>query len=472
MTFVSLKFLLCFTVFYVIYWNVSDSNKRRLLLFFSCIFYSFFSFNFLLHFLTVISINALLVRFFHNKTFFLKIFIGFNLGNLVLFKYFYFGLEIVGQFSGVAILTEKTELNKYFSSLLHLQNFEIILPATISYYTFQFISLGIDLKRGEIGKIPTLYDVASYVLFFPVMIAGPILRFNQLSGQFASPAITKDKMYNGIWLVLLGIIKKVLLSDTISGIIYPLFSHPSDYSGISLLLTSYFFAFHLFLDFSGLTDMARGIGILLGFELPENFKAPFFLNSFGDFWRRWHLTFSFWIRDYIYIPLGGSRVPEFRNYLNFLVTFVLGGLWHGASMNFALWGFLTGLFLSVEKFFEIRNISMLPRIKYIAPALKYVLVLHVYLVSWVLFFTPDVKSGLIVMKNIICFSDGLDLKGKETGIYVALFTLLFHAFQEWPEKFEKFARYKNYFLPVFSVIVILMLFSMTSGNVDFFYSKF
>ena len=212
--------------------------------------------------------------------------------------------------------------------------FEVILPATISYYTFQLISLSVDIHKKTIETPVSLYDVASYTLFFPVMIAGPITRYKELRANIDSPVLTKEDMFEGVWKILTGITKKVVLSDAIASIIYPIFREPELYSSLSILLTSYFFAIHLYLDFSGLTDTARGLGRLLGFNLPENFKAPFFLNSFSDFWRRWHLSFSFWIRDYIYIPLGGSRVSEMKGYFNLLVTFILGGLWHGASLNF------------------------------------------------------------------------------------------------------------------------------------------
>lgn len=473
MNFISLKFLALFTVLYLIYWNVSKEKKRILLLLASSVFYSFFSFNFLIHLLCVILINFFLIRSFFEKEYFIKLVVGFNLANLILFKYFYFGLELIGQIFGIAVLSEKTELNKYFASLLNLKTFELVLPATISYYTFQLISLGIDLKKKEISEKVELFDVASYILFLPVMIAGPILRFKEIRPQFENPQMSKTDMIDGLFLVLLGIIKKVLLSDLIALSIYPVFSRPSDYSGSSLLFTSYFFAFHLYLDFSGLTDMARGIGKLLGFNLPENFKAPFFLSNFGDFWKRWHLTFSVWIRDYIYIPLGGSRMGEIRTSLNLLITFVLGGLWHGASLNFALWGFLTGLFLSVERFLgNLKITEKIPKIPYLSFALKYLFILHIYLVSWVLFFTPDVRTALLVMKNIITMKNGLELHTLETGFYVGLFTFLFHSMQEWPYIFGKYAKYKNWILAPGFIVVLLIMISNQSGNLDFFYAKF
>lgn len=470
MSFLTIKFFTLFLIVFYIYWNVGARAKRALILIASCIFYSFFSFNFLLHFLFIIFVNYLFIRYLREKDSFLKISIGFNLANLFLFKYFYFFLETIGYISGIEILTHKTLLNQYFSNLTHFANFEVVLPATISYYTFQLISLSVDLKKGEIHELISFYDVASYVLFFPVMIAGPITRFKDIVPKMEEPIISREDMREGIWKILLGITKKVALSDSITTIIYPVFKEPENYSGLSILLTSYFFAIHLYLDFSGLTDIARGLGRLLGYNLPENFKAPFLLNSFSDFWRRWHLSFSFWIRDYIYIPLGGSRVSEWRGYFNLLITFILGGLWHGASMNFMMWGFLTGLFLSLERFFELKQIKILPENKF-KPFIKYLFVLHVYMISWILFFTTSLKAGFTVIWRVLTMKDGFPIGNLELGIYVTIFGMLFQLSEEYPEKFQWIQKIKPALLPIFSFIIVLLILN-NSGNKDFFYEKF
>lgn len=398
--------------------------------------------------------------------------VGFNLVNLGLFKYFYFFMELIGTVSGIEILSQKTSLNQYFSSLLHIKSFEIILPLTISYYSFQLISLAVDLKKGKIEERPGLYEYFSYILFFPIMIAGPILRYTEIRKQLDEPVFIKENMFNGIWLVLSGILKKIILSGTVASIIYPVFAKPNEYSGIALLLTSYAFAVHLYLDFSGLTDMARGMAKLLGFNLPENFKAPFFMTGFGDFWRRWHLTFSFWIRDYIYIPLGGSRCSEWRNVYNLVVTFTLGGLWHGANVNYVFWGLLTGILISIERFFNDKGFRLFPSIPYVKPIVSYLFFLNAYMVTWVMFFTRDLKTAFAVLRNIFTFSQGRNLLNVETILYIMLFTFFFHAIQEWPAWFQKFRKKEIFVLPILSLIIILILISNQSGNMDFFYSKF
>ncbi len=377
---------------------------------------------------------------------------------------------MIGYLTGIQALTHKSELNQYFSSITHIANFEVILPVTISYYTFQLISLSVDLHKKTVEGPISFYDIASYTLFFPVMIAGPITRYKDIVPAMESATLSKEDMFEGIWKILLGLTKKIALSDSIAAVIYPIFKEPENYSGYSILLTCYFFAIHLYLDILGLTDIARGLGRLLGFNLPENFKAPFFLTSFSDFWRRWHLSFSFWIRDYIYIPLGGSRVSETKGYLNLLITFVLGGLWHGASMNFIMWGFLTGVFLSVERFMEVKKINLIPESR-VKPYLKFLFVFHVYMITWILFFTQSLLAAFTVIWRMLSFQAGIELKNIEMGIYILIFGMLFQIVEEFPEKFQWFEKWKRFVLPIFSLAIVLLILN-NSGNKDFFYEKF
>jgi len=484
LNFISLKFLLLLTLTYSIYWNLKKETARRtLLIVSSCVFYSFFSFPFLLHLLLVISLNYFLLKKFGEatnrvveKSFFggsvyLKFVVAFNVFNLALFKYFYFLLDTIGSALGIALLQDRAQVNQFFSSLTGITSFDIVLPMTISYYTFQLISLSIDYHKKEIKEPPTYFDFLSYILLFPIMIAGPILRYNQIIFQFKEADLTPQKLRFSIWLIILGI-SKTLISKTLSTTIFPVFARPDEYSGISLLLTSYLFAINLYMDFSGLTDMARGVGGLFGLNLPENFKAPFFLQGFGEFWRRWHLTFSFWIRDYIYIPLGGSRCSNFRNTINLLITFTLGGVWHGASMNFVLWGTLTGLFIAIERFLDVNGVNILPKVKILSPILRYVFVLHIYMISWVLFFTKDIHSFLSVGKNIVTFSGGMQLQNTEIVFYAIAITYLFHRFQETPEMLTRFHKMEEYLLPLVSLVLLILLVLNESGNMDNAYGRF
>ncbi|MEM7183401.1 MAG: MBOAT family O-acyltransferase [Spirochaetota bacterium] len=468
MNFLSLPFLILFIFTYLLYWHIADRYKKYVLILVSCIFYSFFSSKFLIHLILVITTNYLLLRFLGKSKQYLKLSIGFNVLNLCFFKYFYFLLEIVGSILQIEFLQKPVTIDAYISQLLGIAGFHIILPMTISYYSFQLISLAVDYRKGEI-EAPRYSDFLAYVLFFPVMIAGPILRFKEINQQFAKPTMSKDDMLDGIWLFSQGIVKKALLSLSLTSLIAPIFASPEEYSGSSLLFTSYLFAINLYLDFSGLTDLARGLAKLFGLHLPENFKAPFFLSGFGDFWRRWHLTFSFWIRDYIYIPLGGSRRSEWRNHYNLVLTFGLGGVWHGASMNYVLWGVFTGIFIAIERIFNQRGWYLFPKIPYVYPVVKYLFVIHIYFISWILFFTPTVAKAFSVMERIVTLQPGKTFQQMETGIYIILFGILFHAIQEWPDKFKPALRYRQVTIPIIAFVLTLALVATQTGNIDFAY---
>lgn len=471
MSFLSLKFLTLLLLVYPVYWNLKNRHKRFLIILASCVFYAFFSVNFLLHLLLILAINFYLLHSFGQHKHYLKWVIAINLTNLGFFKYFYFLLQTIGHLLQIEALQQSSQLNQYISQLLNISGFEIVLPMTISYYTFQFISLAVDYRKG-LFKQPRWFEVASYILFFPIMIAGPILRFAQVRRQFYTPKMNQEDMLDGIWLILQGIFKKAVLASALTTNIYPIFASYEQYSATALLFTSYLIAINLFLDFSGLTDMARGIGKLFGFSLPENFKAPFFLNGFGDFWRRWHLTFSFWIRDYIYIPLGGSRCTPLRNHLNLIITFGLGGIWHGASAGFVLWGILTGIFISIERTLEQKKIRLIPKIPYIGPILKYILVIHIYFITWILFLAPGVREAMAIIMRIVTLQAGKSLLYIESSLYVMLFTLIFHFIQQWPQKFQVMGKFRQITIPVLSFIMLLALIANQGGNIDFAYGKF
>lgn len=472
MSFLSLSFLIFFGIVFYIYWNLPEKPifRRLFLILASCVFYSYFSSFFLIHLLIVISINYLIYKFFLDKNLYIKLAVIFNLLNLFFFKYFYFFLATLGGILGLTQLEQKSNIDTFIARTFGLSSFEIVLPMTISYYTFQFISLAVDVKQKKYPHSLQLLDFFSYCLFFPVMIAGPILRVDQILNQFDKVNISFDSMLDGLWLIIRGIIKKAILADSLLVLVVPIFNSPSQYSGLALLVTTYFFGAMLYLDFSGLTDLARGLGLLLGFELPENFKAPFFMQSFGDFWRRWHLTFSYWIRDYIYIPLGGSRVNEGRIYFNLIVTFALGGLWHGANMNYILWGAINGLYIAIERSLEQRNIKF-PQF-FGSSLVHYIIVLHLSMITWVLFFTPNFSTAFSIVKKILTNSIGLFPTGFESGIYAIIFTFIFHLGEEFPEKFKKIKYLQKYLIPIFSIILFIVLVQKSGSNIDFFYEKF
>lgn len=236
----------------------------------------------------------------------------------------------------------------------NFQPLDIFLPVGISFFTFQSMSYTLDIYRGQLKPVSSLLDYAFYVSFFPQLVAGPIVRARDFLPQIRRvPEVTSEMMSRGVYFIAIGLIKKCVISDYISlNFVDRVFDDPSLYSGIENLMAIYGYTLQIYCDFSGYSDMAIGIALLLGFHFPKNFDTPYISTSVTEFWRRWHMSFSTWIRDYIYISMGGNRKGKVRTYINLIVTMLIGGLWHGASLNFVVWGAMHGLALACHKFFR------------------------------------------------------------------------------------------------------------------------
>ena len=258
-----------------------------------------------------------------------------NVGMLVYFKYFNLLLETISNF-GIA----------RFDAL------DIILPAGISFFTFRSISYIVDIYRGELEPARNFIDYCFFLTFFPPLLAGPVVRAKDMLPQiYARPSATREMTGRGLMLIMAGLVKKVIIADYISGnFVDRIFDNPTLYSGVECLTGAVGFTLQLYCDFSGYSDMAIGIALLLGYEFADNFRAPFKAQNPSEFWRRWHISLSTWLRDYIYIPLGGNRKGAARTYLNNFLTMLIGGLWHGASWLYVLWGAYHGMLLAVHKF--------------------------------------------------------------------------------------------------------------------------
>ncbi len=275
-----------------------------------------------------------------------------NLGLLAYFKYAYFLTGLVNRVAG----TDLEVVN--FLSLLYnslaggsMDVSVIVLPVGISFFTFQTISYTVDVYRGKLRPVGNIIDFGFYVSFFPQLVAGPIVRAAEFMPQlYASFKLTMQEMGHAIFLVLSGLVKKMVISDYISvNYVDRVFDNPLAYSGFENMMAVYGYSVQIYCDFSGYTDIAIGVALLLGFRLPVNFNSPYKAVNITDFWRRWHISLSTWLRDYLYIPLGGSRKGLLRRYANLIVTMLLGGLWHGADLRFILWGGLHGVALAVHK---------------------------------------------------------------------------------------------------------------------------
>ena len=295
-----------------------------------------------------------------------------NLGVLAFFKYANFFLESV-----LAVLGQ-------LGISAEIRTLSIILPVGISFYTFQSMSYTIDVYRRQLPPTRNLVSFLAYVSFFPQLVAGPIERATHLLPQFESTRrITRAHLEEGMWLMLWGMFKKVALADNFAPLVETVYGD-STWSAPVVALATVAFAFQIYCDFSGYSDIARGTAKVLGFELMVNFNIPYAAKNIREFWRRWHISLSTWLRDYLYIPLGGSRRGPTRTYVNLLLTMLLGGLWHGAAWNFALWGVWHGLGLAAHRAFAERR-NGAPNSSKLHTLLAWAVTIMFVLYGWLLF---------------------------------------------------------------------------------------
>jgi len=349
MLFNSIKFILFAFIVYSFYYSIPQKFKKLFLLGSSYVFYGAWNWKFLslLVISTVVDfycgkrINQTNIQKAKKKYLVISLFT--NLGILGFFKYYNFFAESFYEFFQlIGIKLQLTSLN-------------IILPVGISFYTFQTLSYTIDIYRGKMKHTESFIDFATYVAFFPQLVAGPIERAKQLLPQIRKPhQLTPKYVWEGINLVTIGFAKKVLISDQISYYVDDAFSNWRYSNSSELLIGLVLFSFQIYYDFSGYSDIARGLAKFFGINLMVNFRQPYLSLDITEFWRRWHISLSTWLRDYLYIPLGGNRKGKWRTYINLMTTMLLGGLWHGASWNFIFWGALHGIYLAVHRMIASR----------------------------------------------------------------------------------------------------------------------
>jgi alginate O-acetyltransferase complex protein AlgI len=269
----------------------------------------------------------------------------------------------------------------------HVLTYGIVLPIGISFYTFQLLSYSVDVYRRQVRATRSLLDFAIYIAFFPQLVAGPIVRASEFLPQLAQmPKPTGATFYSGLTQLLRGLVKKMLIADTLATFVDPVMAGPDLFAGPTVWLALFAYAGQIYADFAGYSDIAIGSARLLGFELPENFRHPYLADSPSDFWRRWHITLSTWLRDYLYIPLGGSRGSSFATALTLVVTMGLGGLWHGASWNFVLWGLWHGVLLILTRSWRDRPVDGWRRV------LRILLTFSLVTAGWTLFRTAGASE--------------------------------------------------------------------------------
>ncbi len=455
MLFNSSAFLLFFPVVCLLYFFVPARMKNVWLLMASYYFYMQWNVGYtaLIFFSTLSTyLTAFLIDKATDKTLrkvSLGVNIGVNIGILFIFKYYDFCVDLITQISKNFGFTYNPPEHKWFLDLYDTinygfsdflatfgvayipQEFTLLLPVGISFYTFQALGYSIDIYRKSMPHEKNFFNYALFVSFFPQLVAGPIERATNLLPQFRKIyKFNYKRVRSGLCQMLLGFVKKVVIADGVSSITGLIFTEPSEFSGFSLLIAALMFTFQIYFDFSGYSDIAIGAARVLGFNLMQNFNNPYFAVSFRDFWSRWHISLSTWFKDYLYIPLGGNRVGKVRGYLNLLLTFVISGLWHGANLTFVVWGLLHGLYQIIERLTKpLRDIfykyTRIPPKFFVIVILKWFVVFFFVVVSYVFFISPTLENALYVITHM--FEDFAVVVQDTQAMRLALISIDFYS---------------------------------------------
>ncbi|KAA1261721.1 Peptidoglycan O-acetyltransferase [Rubripirellula obstinata] len=391
MIFTQAEFLIFFLVVLAAVWSTKNRITRNvILLVASYYFYAYWDYRFCGLLILSTAVDFIVAKWMYRsendavRKSLLATSVIVNLGVLAYFKYADFFIESARQI--------------FDNAGLGSGSLGLILPVGISFYTFQTLSYTIDVYRQKLAPTNSIIDFALYVAFFPQLVAGPIVRARELLPQLsAMPGFSRRRCYGGFQQMLRGAVKKVLLADRLGEMVDVVFAGPEIYHGATVAIAVVAYAGQIYYDFSGYSDIAIGAAKMLGYRFPVNFRHPYLATSMADFWHRWHMTLSRWLRDYLYIPLGGSRAGTWATYRNLMITMTLGGLWHGAAWTFVLWGMLHGMALAIERATVIR----LPKL------FRWLCVLTIVLTGWVLFRSPDFATAMSVYRQVLTMADGI-----------------------------------------------------------------
>ncbi|MDW7976090.1 MAG: MBOAT family O-acyltransferase [Leptospiraceae bacterium] len=425
----------------------------------SFLFYLWYSIPFFLMFLGLSVINYFFAIYLlnHKNKKVLWLILVLDISVLAFFKYFYLFA------SGVGYILQNEYWINIKENLIRDFQIEIVLPIAISFYTFQIIAFVVDCYRNTITEKISFRKFIIFIMFFPQFVAGPILRAKDFIPQIDQPKFSTTNIYIGILLILQGVLKKVLIADVIGYHSADVWYRPEYYDGINYWIVMFGFAIQVYADFSGYTDMARGMSKLLGYELPENFQGPLIASSISELWNRWHITLSSWLRDYVFIPLGGSKGGELRTYVNLIITMSLAGLWHGATWNMLIWGTLMGVYLSIERWVQLHVPIELPK-NFFFSLLKRILTLTMFIVIGVFFATPTLDKALLILKGMFLLPEGNPMVSFETISVLILIGLLLNYLQY--DRRIKDKIYQNTSLQ----ILLILLGSFVISYLLYFYS--
>ena len=485
MIFSSALFFVFFAIVFVIYWFIlgqinNDEKRLRIRIIFllvaSCYFYMSWNPIFIL----LILFSTLVDYFSGNKIyksdskkqkkFYLVLSLVTNLGFLAYFKYVNFFLNTINEVSG--LVSEGTGTNFFVN---------VILPVGISFYTFQSMCYTIDIYYGKLKPSKDFFEFSLYVTFFPQLVAGPIVRAKDFIPQLKQNNYFKNINFQlAANYFVLGLVKKVLIADNIAQISDPFFANPDQYGTLATWIGMVSYSIQIYCDFSGYSDMAIGVAALLGFKLMDNFNMPYNATNITDFWRKWHISLSTWLRDYLFIPLGGSRGSKFMYHRNLMITMLLGGLWHGASWNFVVWGGLHGIALIIHKLYKARY-SDNYKFSGIAASLYSVLswtgTMIFVLVTWAFFRAQSFSDSLLIIKNLFSFKVEIDYSVPIGFMSLFLLTILGHFYgTRYYQKIEdnRGHVFKNSYVQgvLYGLAIFLVILFGSDENQAFIYFQF
>ncbi|MFQ5441862.1 MAG: MBOAT family O-acyltransferase [Thermodesulfobacteriota bacterium] len=386
-----------------------------------------------------------------------------NLGILFFFKYANF------------IVSSTNDLSQLLGHAPALSALDLLLPVGISFYTFQSMSYTIDVYRGKIAPRRKFLDYALFVSFFPQLVAGPIIRAKTFFRQLDAPHRPAfNDIQRGVSLIILGLVKKTVFADNLATVVDGVFNNPASSGGWETLLGVYAFAFQIYFDFSGYSDIAIGVAELFSFKFPKNFDHPYLSLSLREFWRRWHISLSTWLRDYLYFGVGGSRGTALFTYRNIMITMLLGGLWHGASWTFVIWGAIHGIYLLIER--QARSLwpAFWESKSYLALAVRWFLTFQLVSFAWIFFRSNSLADSLQIISNLATI--GLtDFSWAATGnlwVFVGFFMFLHWITHRvsWPERVERTPA--AVVVAVHTLAIISLILLTPDSSIPFIYFQF
>lgn len=482
MLFNSLTFLLFFPIVVFIYFLLPYKYRWILLLIASYYFYMCWKAEYLIlilistlvDYFVAIRMSELPEKKERKKYLYLSLLV--NLGILFGFKYFNFFSDSV-----------HSVLNN-FNIFYDNWHFNVLLPVGISFYTFQTLSYSLDVYHGRIKAEKHLGLFALYVSFFPQLVAGPIERPDRLLPQFREKfTFDVPRVVEGLKMMAWGFFMKLVIADRLAPLVNQVYNHPDKYEGLTIMMATFFFSFQIFCDFAGYSIIARGAAKVMGYDLMENFRRPYFARSIREFWQRWHISLSTWFRDYVYIPLGGNRVVKWRWYYNLMITFVVSGLWHGANWTFVIWGFLHGFYLifaiMTQDFRDKINTRLgLSKDSFLGNFLQITTTYLLACFAWIFFRANSVSDAFLLIQNMfyipksqLSWSFYPKLAPHSLALALVLIGILttYHAIEEWSK--QNTPLYSTH-LPIRWLTYVLLIAGILGFGVfnssDFIYFQF